>query len=113
MNLDSFTLCTLDSEYRRVVRHEAGHTLGFIHEHMRAALVAKIDPTKAYAFYGAPPNNWNKAMVDAQVLTPIEESSLTGTTPPDPNSIMCYQISATITKDGNPIPGGADIDDSG
>ena len=44
-----------------------------------------------------------------QVLTPIEESSLLGTTP-DPRSIMCYQIPGSITKDGKPILGGTDID---
>ncbi len=31
---------------------------------------------------------------------------------PTPNSIMCYQIPGTITKDGKPIPGGFDIDAS-
>ena len=35
MNLQEFTMSTPDSEYRRVVRHETGHTLGFPHEHMR------------------------------------------------------------------------------
>src|SRR5215467_14019854 len=28
MNLDSFTMDTLDSEFYRVIRHETGHTLG-------------------------------------------------------------------------------------
>ena len=32
-----------EAEFRRVVRHEAGHTLGFEHEHMRAGLVKRID----------------------------------------------------------------------
>jgi hypothetical protein len=48
--------------------------------------------------------------VIAQVLTPIEESSLIGTAHADPNSIMCYQIPGSITKSGQPIPGGKDID---
>jgi len=45
-----------------------------------------------------------------QVLTPLEESSLMGTPFADPNSIMCYQIPGEITKDGEPILGGVDID---
>jgi hypothetical protein len=111
MNLDSFTLDTPDSEYARVVRHEAGHTMGFIHEHMRQELVNLIDPQKAYDYF-LQTQGWNQSMVDQQVLTPIEESSLTGTEPADPNSIMCYQLPGTITKDGNPILGGLDIDDT-
>lgn len=111
MCLESFTMDTLDSEFHRVVRHETGHTLGFPHEHLRAELVDKIDPAKAIAYYQQT-QGWNEAMVRAQVLTPIDQGSLIGTSPPDPNSIMCYQIPGTITKDGEPIVGGADIDDS-
>jgi hypothetical protein len=48
--------------------------------------------------------------VRQQVLTPIEESSLRGTPHADPNSIMCYQIPGSITKSGEPIVGGTDID---
>ena len=76
---------------------------------MRQALVDLVDPAKAYPYF-LETQGWNQAMVDQQVLTPIEESSLTGTTPPDPDSIMCYQIPGTITKNGQPIVGGLDID---
>jgi len=110
MNLDSFTMSTVDSEFHRVVRHETGHTMGFPHEHMRKELVAKIDPQKAIKFF-AKDQGWNALTVQQQVLTPIEESSLLGTTHPDPNSIMCYQIPGEITKDGQPIVGGLDIDE--
>ena len=34
-----------------MVRHEAGHTLGFPHEHMRKALVAMIDERKAIEYF--------------------------------------------------------------
>src|SRR5215213_1776155 len=44
MNLEGFTMATDEREYKRVVRHETGHSLGFPHEHMRKALVARIDP---------------------------------------------------------------------
>jgi len=111
MNLDSFTMNTPESEYRRVVRHETGHTLGCPHEHMRRALVNLIDPQKAIAFFGQT-QGWDPAMVRAQVLTPLEESSLLGTAQSDPNSIMCYQIPGIITKKGKPIVGGRDIDKS-
>ncbi len=110
MNLEGFSLETPDSEFFRVVRHETGHTMGFPHEHMRKELVDKIDPQKAIAFFRQT-QGWNERMVRQQVLTPIEESSLRGTGSADVNSIMCYQIPGTITKDGKPILGGTDIDD--
>ena len=110
MNLEAFTMNTPESEFHRVVRHETGHTLGFPHEHMRKALVDKIDVNKAIDFFGRT-QGWSAAEVRAQVLTPLEESSLLGTTP-DPKSIMCYQIPGIITKDGKPIIGGKDIDAS-
>src|SRR5262249_40573964 len=109
MNLDSFSAATPDSEYARVVRHETGHTMGFPHEHMRRELVAKIDRDKAIK-YLEDTQGWTEEEVIQQVLTPIEDSSLLGTPHADPNSIMCYQIPGTITKDGSPIVGGTDID---
>ena len=109
MNLQGFTMQTPESEFHRVVRHETGHTMGFPHEHMRRELVDKIDPNKAIQYFGAT-QGWTPAEVRAQVLTPIEDSSLLGTAHADPNSIMCYQIPGSITKDGKPIVGGLDID---
>lgn len=109
MNLEAFTMQTEESEYRRVVRHETGHTMGFPHEHMRAQLVQKIDRNKAFDFFNLT-QGWSKAEVETQVLTPIEESRLIGTELADALSIMCYQIPGAITVDGHPIPGGTDID---
>jgi len=111
MNLDSFTMKTPESEYKRVVRHETGHTLGFPHEHMRKELVAKIDEAKAIAYFGQT-QGWSADEVRAQVLTPLEQSSLLGTPSADASSIMCYQLPGKITKNGEPIVGGTDIDGS-
>jgi hypothetical protein len=111
MNLEGFTMQMPESEFHRVVRHETGHTLGFPHEHMRRELVDKIDPKKAIEFFGQT-QGWSPEEVRAQVLTPLEEGSLLGTAHADPKSIMCYQIPGTITRDGQPIVGGRDIDKS-
>jgi Astacin (Peptidase family M12A) len=111
MNLQGFTMDTEESEFHRVVRHEIGHTLGFPHEHMRKELVDKIDRRKAIAFFEET-QGWSEEEVIQQVLTPLEESSLLGTEHADPHSIMCYQIPGSITKDGKPIVGGLDIDQS-
>jgi hypothetical protein len=108
MNLQGFTMNTPESEFRRVIRHEAGHTLGFPHEHMRREIVARIDRQKAYDYFGRT-QGWSPSMVDQQVLTPLDESSIFGTTPADQTSIMCYQLPGLITKDGRPILGGPDI----
>jgi|GEM_PF-1729589 len=109
MNLQEFTMNTLESEYHRVVRHETGHTLGFPHEHMRKALVDLIDVKKAIKYFGDT-QGWSPAEVKAQVLTPLEDSSIMGTLHADEDSIMCYQIPGEITKSGKPIRGGVDID---
>ena len=108
LNLDSFTMRTSEAEFRRVVRHEAGHTLGFDHEHMRGEIVKRIDRAKAYAFYDKD-QGWTRKEVDEQVLTPLAKKSIMGTTEADPLSIMCYQLPGKIMKDGKPVKGGADI----
>jgi hypothetical protein len=107
MNLEGFTMSTPEDEFTRVIRHEAGHTLGFPHEHMRRELVARIDRQKAYEYFRRT-QGWNQAMVDQQVLTPLDERSLIGT-PPEETSIMCYQLPGEITLNGQPILGGINI----
>jgi hypothetical protein len=107
MNLQGFTMETTEREYRRVVRHETGHTMGFPHEHMRRALVDRIDPEKAYEYFGRT-QGWSRQMVDQQVLTALDGASIIGTEP-DQDSIMCYQLPGSITKDGQPIHGAFDI----
>lgn len=108
MNLQAFSMATPESEYHRVVRHETGHALGFPHEHMRAAIVANIDPQKALAYFEQT-QGWSAQEVQQQVLTPLDESGLTSL-PADRQSIMCYQLPGSIMRDGNPVPGGLDID---
>jgi hypothetical protein len=108
LNLEGFTMQESEAEFRRVVRHEAGHTLGFDHEHMRRDLVARIDRAKAFAFFDQT-QGWSRREVEEQVLTPLADASIMGTAESDPDSIMCYQIPASITRDGRPIRGGKDI----
>ncbi len=110
MNLQGFTMATFEQEFHRVVRHEAGHTLGMPHEHMRHEIVQRIDPAKAYDYFWQT-QHWDRATVDQQVLTPLEDATIIGT-PADQDSIMCYQLPGSITKDGNPIRGGLDINQS-
>ncbi len=107
MNLQAFTMSTPESEFRRVVRHETGHTMGMPHEHMRREFVARIDPQRAYEYFRRT-QGWDRATVDQQVLSSLDEGSILGT-PADETSIMCYHLPGTITRDGRPIVGGLDI----
>ena len=111
MNLEGFTGRTAESEFRRVVRHEAGHTLGFEHEHMRRQFVDRIDPRKAIRYFRET-DGWTPTEVREQVLTPLDQRSIRGTRRVDEESIMCYQLPGEITRDGEPIIGGEDISES-
>lgn len=108
MNLQGFTENTSDAEYRRVVRHETGHTLGCPHEHMRRAIVELLDQAKTINYF-AQTQGWPRNTTIQQVLTPVEEASLLGSPTTDADSIMCYQLPGSITKSGRPIVGGSDI----
>ena len=108
LNLEGFTMRVSEAEFRRVVRHEAGHTLGFDHEHMRSEIVKGIDRAKAFAFFDKD-QGWTKEEVEEQVLTPLAKKSIMGTKEVDPLSIMCYQLPGSIMKNRKPVPGGLDI----
>lgn len=110
MCLQGFTMQTPEGEFRRVARHEAGHTLGMPHEHMRRSIIERIDAMKAIAYFRQT-QGWSAAMVQSQVLTPLAESSLMATPDADEASIMTYSLPGLITKDGRPIPGGKDIEE--
>jgi len=109
MNLDGFTMATTDAELARVVCHEAGHTLGFPHEHLRAELIARLDPEATIRAYMSS-QGWTRDDVIFQLLTPLEAADHRGSPRPDPHSIMCYQVPGSCTRDGQPIVGGTEID---
>lgn len=108
MNLEGFSMQTSEQEYQRVVRHEAGHTLGYPHEHARKELVDRLDRAKTIAYFKRT-QGWSEGTVMQQVLTPLSESSIRGTPNADQDSLMTYQLPGAITKDGQPIRGGSNI----
>jgi len=108
MNLEAFSMETPESEFIRVVRHETGHTLGFVHEHLRAEIVENIDRERAINYFMAT-QGWEREDVIEQVLKPLDEAALIGTEHTDMYSIMCYGLPADIMKDNLPVPGGTDI----
>lgn len=111
MCLQGFSMSTPEAEYKRVVRHEAGHALGFPHEHARQDVVSLLDRQKTISFFRKT-YGWSPSTTVQQVLTPLEESSLLGTEGSDVDSIMCYQLPGDCTISGKPIPGGLDICES-
>jgi hypothetical protein len=108
MNLQGITSRTPDREKRRVIPHEGGHTCGAVHEHARRDIVNRLDPQKTLAYFQRT-QGWSESMVRQQVLTPLNEASITGTTEAEETSIMTYSFPASITRDGRPIAGGNDI----
>lgn len=109
MNLEGFVLATSDAEYDRVPPHEAGHTLGAPHEHLRAALIRRLDREKVISYFMRT-QGWGREDVIAQTLTALEESQLMATDVADPRSIMTYFFDGSLTLDGQPIEGGSRID---
>lgn len=108
MNLDSFSLNTPESEYNRVITHETGHTLGCVHEHLRRAIIARLDVGKTEALFMRT-QGWTRQEVDQQVLTPVEEDALFHTPEAEVDSVMCYALPASITINNVAIPGGMGI----
>ena len=108
MNLQGFTDSTPDATFRRVVRHETGHTNGFPHEHLRAELIALLDEEKTYRYFEQT-QGWSRSVTRANVLTPLSRDGILASAEADQDSIMCYQLPASITKTGKPIRGGNDL----
>lgn len=98
-----------ESEWSRVVCHEFGHALGAMHEQMRPEVTARLDADACYAYF-ARTQGWDRAMVDAQILTPLDIGT-TVFSPEDDTSIMMYAFPAEVTRDRRPIVGGDHIND--
>lgn len=110
MALEGMSLRTSAMELARVIRHETGHTLGFVHEQLRPEIVARLDPAKVIPYFKRY-QGWDEATIRENVLTPIPQSKLISTRMPDPFSIMMYNFPASLTRDGRAIPGGSNITD--
>lgn len=100
MNYGWLTPTTNDEEYHRVVLHEFGHALGFIHEHQNPNdNPIHWNKELVYRYYMRPPNNWSKEDIDNNLFAKYDEEEINGTSF-DPQSIMLYAFPKELTTDG-------------
>ena len=102
MNLE-FRRHVSPKELRRVTLHEFGHALGLLHEHASPLSDISWDREAVYKHYMRPPNCWNQADVDMQVLTKERSALDLVATHFDKDSIMCYPVAAELTTDHKAI----------
>lgn len=102
---------------RDTALHEIGHALGFPHEHQNPKTGIVWDEEAVYAYFGAPPNNWDRDTAYYNIIRKIPEREVEGSQW-DKNSIMHYQLPAGVilipeqyqTQALIPAPGLSDID---
>jgi serralysin len=97
MNFGWFDNNTPGEEFSRVVTHEFGHALGFIHEHQAPGANINWDVEKVYAFF-AVTDNWSRADVDQNIFNKYSASA-TKSSAYDPTSIMHYFFPQGLTLD--------------
>jgi serralysin len=97
MNFGWFDNNTPEDEFSRVVIHEFGHALGFIHEHQAANANIKWDVEKVYAFFEQN-DGWSRADVDHNIFNKYSQTSTNGTVY-DKTSIMHYFFPQGLTTD--------------
>ncbi|WP_347754654.1 peptidase [Agrococcus sp. ProA11] len=96
MNYGWLTDASTDDEISRVVLHEFGHALSAIHEHQNPVADIPWDKPAVYAYYGGPPNNWTRDVVDRNIFQRYS-STVTNHSSFDRDSIMLYAIPNQLT----------------
>jgi hypothetical protein len=103
MNFGWLESGTADQEWERVVVHEFGHALGLIHEHQSPNVTLKWNTPEVYRVFSGPPNYWDKATIDHNILEKYNPKNIKATAF-DESSIMLYQFDGRLFTDGKPTP---------
>ena len=90
-------------ENQRVILHEFGHVLGFVHEHNGPAANIKWKKNLVYQYYAQAPNYWSKDKVDQNVMFKYSQTH-TNYSDYDEHSIMHYTIDPRLTTDHHSYP---------
>ncbi|NJM29962.1 MAG: matrixin family metalloprotease [Rhizobiales bacterium] len=96
-------------EAMRVVTHEFGHALGLVHEYQNPAAGEVFDRAALEAYFGGPPNNWDKATVEQNFLA---KPSYPGARDYDSASIMNYTFDKSVFKPGKETKPGFTLSES-
>lgn len=112
MNFGWFYDTTHDEEFSRVVIHEFGHVLGFLHEHKSPLSPLQWNLPKAYQYF-YDKDGWSEAEVNKQVIEKYTQNN-TNFSAYDPLSIMHYMIpqELLLNSSGTPLnyaPSATDI----
>ncbi len=89
---------TPESVVRRVVLHEFGHALGFLHEHQHPQGAVKWKQPAALNYYRKL-TGWDDETIQRNVFQPIDKATVVGAAF-DRHSIMLYPIPPDLTVDG-------------
>lgn len=97
MSLTGIDLNTSDADFRSVVLHQFGHSLGFVHEHQVPDAGIPWDTGRVYKYY-SDTYDWDSTMTYNNVLFRYQFSETNGSKF-DKNSIMIYAIPKGLCKD--------------
>ena len=97
-----------EKEWRRVVLHEFGHALGAIHEHQNPDGGIKWNLPEVYRVFSGPPNNWDKAKIDFNIVQKYSMTQLNATKY-DKKSIMLYAFPGNLIVGGQATPNNDDV----
>ena len=87
-------------ESRHYTLHAFGHVLGLIHEFQTPAAASQLNLAKAIAYFGAPPNNWDPATVEANFKPLPNAGTFYADKPFDPYSVMLHRLPAEVMNAG-------------